>query len=409
MFASKTTKRFYTTLLCTQWRRVCVRLSTSQRSEEVDALVIKAIRNLALVDDRAPPFTGIWTPTLADYRRELSVTPRCLFANYDATLDPFLLVKKDLSRISGHIKEFIRSDHPLLHAAATYLFDMDTGKKIRATMVLLTAKACGGKISDQQRRLAEIIEMIHTASLFHDDVIDAADTRRGLSSTKGKFGDKVAILAGDFLLARACTALPQLQNLEVIELISMVIEHLVRGEIIQMRPKIPDGTIEVTPTPMEAYLQKNYYKTGSLMANACRAAAMLENKDRTTCDAAFQYGRHVGLAFQLVDDILDFEGTGATLGKPVLADIQLGLATAPTLFAAEEFPKLSLLLARNFSQSGDVNRAIDIVQDSEGLRRTKDLATVQTELAIDSLNKLPDSEARKGLRNVAIKVVTRHS
>jgi len=245
--------------------------------------------------------------------------------------------------------------------------------------------------------------------LFHDDVIDAADTRRGLSSTKGKFGDKVAILAGDFLLARACTALSQLQNLEVIELISMVIEHLVRGEIIQMRPKIPDGTIEVTPTPMEAYLQKNYYKTGSLMANACRAAAMLENKDRTTCDAAFQYGRHVGLAFQLVDDILDFEGTGATLGKPVLADIQLGLATAPTLFAAEEFPQLSLLLARNFSQSGDVNRAIDIVQDSEGLRRTKDLATVQTELAIDSLNKLPDSEARKGLRNVAIKVVTRHS
>merc|ERR1719424_1611629 len=217
--------------------------------------------------------------------------------------------------------------------------------------------------------------MIHTASLFHDDVIDAADTRRGIASTNAKFGNKVAILVGDFLLARTCIALSRLENLDVIELISMVIEHLVRGEIMQMKPEIQDG---VTTAPMETYLQKNFYKTGSLMANACRAAAMLENKDRTTCDAAFQYGRHVGLAFQLVDDVLDFEGSEATLGKPALADLRLGLATAPTLLAAEEHPQLAVLIARKFAQPGDVDRAIDRVRDSDGVRRAKDLAVVQT-------------------------------
>ena len=149
----KATKHSYTTLWCTQWRRVCVRLSTSRRSEEVDKLVNRAFRNLALVDDLAPLFTGIWTPTSADYRRELTMAPSCQFAKSVALLDPFSLVKNDISRISGHMKEFIKSDHPLLHVAATYLFDLDTGKKTRATMVLLTAKACGGRISDQQRRL----------------------------------------------------------------------------------------------------------------------------------------------------------------------------------------------------------------------------------------------------------------
>jgi hypothetical protein len=147
MLVNKTVQRF-----CKPWRSMSVRLS-SLRGEEVDTLVVEAIRKLALVDDRAPPFAGTWTPTSVDYRRELAVTPRSDLANSDITLDPFLLVKNDLCKISGHIKEFIKSDHPLLHTAATYFFDMDTGKKIRATMVLLTAKACSGGISDQQRRL----------------------------------------------------------------------------------------------------------------------------------------------------------------------------------------------------------------------------------------------------------------
>ena len=235
------------------------------------------------------------------------------------------------SSLSRRVSDLVHIDLPVLGEAATHLFTgsggaMSGGKKIRASMVLLVARAlCAEEnVSNCQLKLAEIIEIIHTASLFHDDVLDSADTRRGCASVSAKFGDKVAILAGDFLLARACVALAKLENLAVVELISVVIEHLVRGEIVQMRPDC--GTSDVH-SPLEAYLQKTFYKTGSLIANACRAAAMLEDETQTKCDAAFAYGRHVGLAFQLIDDALDFEATNMELGKPTLADLRLGLIT----------------------------------------------------------------------------------
>ena len=230
------------------------------------------------------------------------------------------------------MSDLVQIDMPILSEAATHLFrgsrsDSSGGKKIRATMVLLIARALCSEahISIHQLKLAEIIEVIHTASLFHDDVLDGADTRRGCASASAKFGDKVAILAGDFLLARACVALAKLENLAVVELISVVIEHLVRCEIIQMRPE--SGISDVCD-PLEVYFHKTFYKTGSLMANACRAAALLEDETQAKCDAVFAYGRHVGLAFQLIDDALDFEATDLELGKPTLADLRMGLVTA---------------------------------------------------------------------------------
>ena len=233
--------------------------------------------------------------------------------------------------MSRHMRDLVQVEVPVLGEAATHLFagSNSGGKKIRATMVLLTARAFrkGRGRSFRQRKLAEIIEIIHTASLFHDDVIDGADARRGCLSVSAKFGDKIAVLAGDFLLARACVALAKLENLAVVELISVVIEHLVRGEIVQMRPESHSSD---THTLLEAYLHKSFYKTGSLMANACRAAALLEDETQANCDAAFAYGRHVGLAFQLVDDALDFEASDLELGKPALADLQMGLVTAST-------------------------------------------------------------------------------
>mmetsp|Transcript_10166 Transcript_10166/g.32295 ORF Transcript_10166/g.32295 Transcript_10166/m.32295 type:complete len:370 (+) Transcript_10166:70-1179(+) len=300
---------------------------------DMDTVVVETIRHLALVDDLAPDFVGLWTPTSEDYRRELRASPggKLTELHIDC-LDPFSLVSAEVSSLSKHMRNLVRIEVPVLGEAATHLFAGSNGgnsggKKIRATMVLLTARALRkqGSSNMRQRKLAEIIEIVHTASLFHDDVIDGADTRRGCPSVSAKFGDKVAILAGDFLLARACVALAKLENLAVVELISVVIEHLVRGEIIQMRPE--SGTSD-THALLEAYLQKTFYKTGSLMANACRAAALLEDETQANCDAAFAYGRHVGLAFQLVDDILDFEASDLELGKPALADLQMGLVTA---------------------------------------------------------------------------------
>jgi geranylgeranyl pyrophosphate synthase len=235
---------------------------------------------------------------------------RCKFA-----IDPFKMVEKDLSSLSGGIKELLGSDHPVLESCAKYFFEVDGGKKIRSTMVLAISYALGaGKTnhiqiegsyknltpdstyeycqslvaSPSQKRLAEITEMIHTASLFHDDVIDKAETRRNVPSVNQVFGNKVAILGGDFLLSRASVSLARLRNLEVVELLSTVIEHLVKGEIMQIKP-VTNGI-----SGLEYYLRKNFYKTASLMGNSCLAAAVLGEYSDEYKKASYLYGVHLG-------------------------------------------------------------------------------------------------------------------
>jgi len=202
--------------------------------------------------------------------------------------------------------------------------------------------------------------MIHTASLFHDDVIDEADARRGVPSINKLYGNKMAILAGDFLLARASVSLARLRNVEVVELLSTVIEHLVKGEVMQSRPQAlldGSGATDDGRAALEYYLHKNYYKTGSLMANSCRAAVLLAGHGEALQAQAFAYGRHVGLAFQLVDDVLDFEQSSEILGKPALNDLRQGLATAPVLLAAQRFPReVAELIKRKFRSEGDVEK-----------------------------------------------------
>ena len=310
-------------------------------------------------------------------------------------INPFDLVAKDMRQLNGHIKELLGSDHPVLETVAQYFFDVEGGKKIRPTMVLLMSRACNedamargvverGDGSDiaaapsaKQIRLAEITEMIHTASLLHDDVIDTADSRRGVESVNSMFGNKLAVLAGDFLLARSSVCMARLRNLDVIELLATVIEHLVKGEVIQMKG-VKSGSANAQI--FDIYLRKNYYKTGSLMANSCKAACLLnetgnnglqyyQNNANSSelaqqrAQAAFVYGRGVGAAFQLVDDVLDFEASQLELGKPILNDLKQGLATAPVLFAQQEYPALSEMIHRKFEHPGDIEKAHDLVMN----------------------------------------------
>jgi len=262
--------------------------------------------------------------------------------------DPFGLARTELDDLSRSIREdLIGTDHPVLNKAAAYFFESaDGGKKVRPMMVLLLSRALsdaftsatssiergnrssssmlfgaplGGQRPDlpqAQRRLAEISEMIHTASLFHDDVIDGANTRRGVPAVHTVFGNKTAILAGDYLLARASICLARLRDVRVVETMSTIIEHLVRGEVMQMRGTSSD---EMSDDRIVYYLRKNYYKTASLMANSCKSAALLGDYPVEMVDASYRYGKHVGMAFQLVDDVLDFEGTLSQLGKPSLS------------------------------------------------------------------------------------------
>ena len=167
----------------------------------------------------------------------------------------------------------------------------------------------------------------------------------------------MAVLAGDFLLGRASVALARLRHPDVIELMAAVIDNLVEGEFMQLKNTALDERHPVwSEGVISYYLQKTYLKSASLISKSCRSAALLGNHPLEVVDAAYQYGRNLGLAFQLVDDMLDYTAAGLEMGKPVGADLKLGLATAPLLFAWRDNQELGTLVGRKFSKSGDVER-----------------------------------------------------
>jgi len=259
----------------------------------------------------------------------------------------------------------------------------------------------------RQQRIAEIAELIHVASLMHDDVLDDAATRRGVLSLNAQAGNKLAILAGDFLLARASVTLASLHNTEIVELLSRVLEHLVTGEVMQMTAS-PEALIS-----LDHYMRKTFCKTASLMANSARAVALLSGQPAEVCEQSWQYGRHLGMAFQIVDDLLDLTGSSSVLGKPALNDMKSGIATVPVLLAAEEQQGLVPIIQRKFKSDGDVALALGMVHQSDGIRRARELAAEQARLAADQIRNLPPATTahamlcREALILVTEKVLTR--
>jgi len=386
-------------------------------------------------------------------------------------VDPLRGVAKELKSLAGNLKDLLGSGHPMLDTVAKY-YTSSEGKYVRPMLVLLmsqaTALAPEGQrhsyeiaresvnssftpssiLSDtnpaspltsplasepasdgilpSQRRLAEITELIHTASLLHDDVIDHSTSRRSHPSANAAYGNKMAVLAGDFLLGRASVALARLRDPEVTELLATVIANLVEGEFMQLRNTARDETSpRYSEDALSWYLQKTYLKSASLISKSCRAAALLGGRDPATVDAAYLYGKNLGLAFQLVDDLLDYTVDQQELGKPAGADLQLGLATAPLLFAWRETPELGQLVGRRFAVPGDVEKvcssglsrfsgyltdclqARDIVLASDGLAQTRALAQDYADRARAAIAGFPESEAKTGLVEMCAKVMNR--
>ena len=314
----------------------------------------------------------------------------------------FSPVEADLRLLSENLIRLVGTSHPILSAAAEYLFGAG-GKRVRPAIVLLMSRATmlDEDITPRHRRLAEITEMIHTASLVHDDVVDEAQMRRGVPTVHSLFDNRVAILAGDFLFAQASWYLANLDNLEVVKLLSEVIMNFAAGGIQQGVTRF-DTSITV-----EAYLEKSYYKTASLIANSSKAAGLLSDVSRETAEHLYSYGRHWGLAFQIVDDILDFTGSTETLGKPAGSDLKSGNLTAPALFALEEKPYLEVLIERRFAQEEDLEKAIALIQDSQGIERSRELAAYHANKAVEHINALPPSESQQALINMNEYVLNR--
>ncbi|KAK4589112.1 hypothetical protein RGQ29_019916 [Quercus rubra] len=326
--------------------------------------------------------------------------------------------------VANRLRLMVVTEVPKLASAAEYFFKMGVeGKRFRPTVLLLMATAMNISILEpslrgpgdaltkelraRQQRIAEITEMIHVASLLHDDVLDDADTRRGIGSLNFVMGNKLAVLAGDFLLSRACVALASLKNTEVVSLLAKVVEHLVTGETMQMTTTCEQRC------SMEYYMQKTYYKTASLISNSCKAIALLGGQTAEVAMLAYEYGKNLGLAYQLIDDVLDFTGTSASLGKGSLSDIRHGIITAPILFAMEEFPQLREVVDRGFDDPANVDLALDYLGKSRGIQRARELAKKHANIAAEAIDSLPESndedvrKSRRALLDLTERVITR--
>lgn len=376
--------------------------------------------------------------------------------------DPFKMVEVELKPFSDSITELVSSDQPILSMAAKHFFEKRHGKRFRPTIVQLMAKAVAaavpvqggeasvftdfpnGTASDEsststvggvsgwewsgastiqveggvmtpanhkgsdvwrrQAQLGQIVEMIHVASLIHDDVLDEADTRRGGEAVHKLYSNKVAVLAGDYLLARASVLLARLENTAVVQIMATALESLVSGEVMQLKSS-PESMLQ-----MDSYLKKSYYKTASLICYACRSTALLGGHayGSAVATACEEFGFHLGLAFQIQDDILDFTAAENILGKPALADMDLGLSTAPILYASMEFKELKPMIMRRFKNKGDKQAALEYLYKSEhAMDRAKDLALFHAQKAVDAVVRLPQSEARDSLIRLTHRVITR--
>jgi len=303
-------------------------------------------------------------------------------------------VEEEMENVRQALMDVVGDRHPMLLAAADQIFGAG-GKRVRPLICLLIAQATielyGTEMTLEHRRLAMISEMIHTASLVHDDVLDECDLRRGKTTIHNLFGTRVAVLAGDFLFAQSSWFLANLDNLEVIKLISQVIADFADGEIAQA------ASLYNLDLTVEEYLDKSFYKTASLIAASCRSAAVFSGSTEAVKDAMYEYGRRLGLAFQVVDDILDFTQTTEQLGKPQGQDLASGNLTAPAIYALRRSPRLRELVEGRLDDQASLDLALQLVQAEGGIEEARALAFREGQAALDALECLPDGQAKESL------------
>jgi heptaprenyl diphosphate synthase len=291
----------------------------------------------------------------------------------------------DLRRVEDRLRDAVAADDRLLGDVAGHLLGAG-GKRIRPVLTLCAAYAVFGPAMPADADAvtgACSVELVHLGSLYHDDVIDEAETRRGVPSVNARWSNIVAILAGDFLLAQA-SALAASLGAEVAALLAATIGELCRGQVLELQHLFDAERSE------ESYLSAIEGKTASLMATSCRVGGMVSGVAAATLDALTQFGHHLGMCFQIVDDVLDITGTEASLGKPAGNDVHEGVYTLPVIYALASSSELRDLLGRKLDWP-DVERARALVHTP---------ATVDAALAVARTHATKATEALTGAQGL---------
>lgn len=318
-----------------------------------------------------------------------------------ATISFIVPVQEELRKVEAMMRVQADGYHSDLKAALELLTSAG-GKRIRPAMTILIGKMLNAPL-DRLILLATSIETLHTATLVHDDLIDGALLRRGTPTLNSKWSPGATVLTGDFLFARAAKLAAETNSVDVMKLFSRTLTVIVNGEITQLLSSH-------CMADRENYLQRIYAKTASVFETSAQSAAIIADSGAEIIEAMRVYGYEIGMAFQIIDDILDFIGDQSTVGKPVGSDLRQGIVTLPAMLYAESHPKEPVaraLLEGKCLNDEQVDCLINSIGNSDAIRHSHQEAVEYVERGLDSLRKAPATSERYALEDLANYIVER--
>ena len=306
------------------------------------------------------------------------------------------LIAADMAAVDQVIRSRLRSDVVLVNQVGEYIISSG-GKRLRPALVILSAQAFGYQ-GKQHYDLAAVVEFIHTATLLHDDVVDESALRRGRETANAMFGNAASVLVGDFLYSRAFQMMVEANDMRVMQTLADATNVIAEGEVLQL--------LNCNNADVDAanYLDVIHRKTAKLFEAAMRLGAILSKQNTTNEAAAARYGMHLGTAFQLVDDVLDYSGDAQEIGKNLGDDLAEGKPTLPLIYAMQHGTPEQAAVIRAAIEQGDINRfaeVLQIVQQTGALDYTRQQAQREADLARAELTSLPDSQYKRSLLELA--------
>lgn len=313
------------------------------------------------------------------------------------------VIAMDMTAVNQVIREQLHSDVPLVNQIAEYIISAG-GKRIRPVLVLLVANAYGYQ-GRHHHELAAIVEFIHTATLLHDDVVDESSLRRGRQTANALFGNAASVLVGDFLYSRAFQMMVSINSMRIMQILADATNVIAEGEVLQLlNMHDPDVT-------EERYLQVIRSKTAKLFEAAAEIGALIAGANDDQITAAGEYGRCIGTAFQLIDDVLDYSGNAEDIGKNVGDDLREGKPTLPLIYLMKNGSDAEKELIRTSIEQGDESKFNDILQaitNSGALEYTRNQAILASEKAAAAVSDLPESGYKSALLSLSHFAVNRN-